>query len=466
MLELPLNVAQQLSSDAPLSSGIAKNSETPSENPFLNILAQQGSSDDGNLIAAEEDSGQLFAGEGGEILPDNEGFFIPVAANLMEDLELEVSLEDQIAKLTIETNLDDDEPNLELTEQELSILAKQILSNPEQSSLKEANKAEDIDLAALAQELDQDGTSGSDYNDNMSHQEGEAENLFQSEKMRNSNDIIRTAQVNFKEIKNTTQGDQTKIKTAVINDNVEVTQVEVNDSSEELVADIEADVRPKNFSTFKDELEVASNEEISGEEEAANVISASKAKATGDLLAASQTANSLTSNAVSQVDSQSLQHKIVNDEVTNYEVSAKVGEEAWEPELASKLVMMKTNGVNSAKLQLNPPELGPLDVSLDMASDKLNIVFSSNQAITRDAIDAAIPKLQQMFSKNEVDVVNVSVTSQNTPDKGDHQGNQNSGKMRKLGSIGKINQMHNANQQVVVNVPRSVSHAGVVDYYA
>lgn len=83
----------------------------------------------------------------------------------------------------------------------------------------------------------------------------------------------------------------------------------------------------------------------------------------------------------------------------------------WSSQLGDRMVWMSQNNINAARLQLNPPELGPIHVRVDMREANQAVVqFSSDFLMVRDALESAAPRLKEMFDANGIQLLNVDVS--------------------------------------------------------
>lgn len=84
----------------------------------------------------------------------------------------------------------------------------------------------------------------------------------------------------------------------------------------------------------------------------------------------------------------------------------------WGEVAARRLVWMATNGVRAAQLQLNPRDLGPVDVQINLNKDQASIHFSSSHAMVREILEANLPRLREMFEGEGVNLLDVNVSDQ------------------------------------------------------
>lgn len=99
-----------------------------------------------------------------------------------------------------------------------------------------------------------------------------------------------------------------------------------------------------------------------------------------------------------------------------------VGTPAWDQALGQKVVWMVAGAQQSAALTLNPPDLGPLQVVLNVSNGQADASFYADQAEVRQALEAALPKLRDMMSQAGVELGQTSVSA-GMPERHDRPGN-------------------------------------------
>ncbi|MCG5525326.1 flagellar hook-length control protein FliK [Ectothiorhodospira haloalkaliphila] len=88
----------------------------------------------------------------------------------------------------------------------------------------------------------------------------------------------------------------------------------------------------------------------------------------------------------------------------------------WNEAVSNRVLWMVNQNVQGAELRLNPPHLGPLEIRVSMEGDRANVQFLAAHAVTRDALDAAMPRLREMFAENGVQLGNVDVSHREAGD--------------------------------------------------
>lgn len=95
-------------------------------------------------------------------------------------------------------------------------------------------------------------------------------------------------------------------------------------------------------------------------------------------------------------------------------VTVVFGHERWQQLAAERTVTLLQQGIKSAELMLDPPELGPLQVRIQMQNDQAVIHFTSANAAVRDALDQTFPRLREMLQEQGVELLQADVSDQSS----------------------------------------------------
>lgn len=79
-------------------------------------------------------------------------------------------------------------------------------------------------------------------------------------------------------------------------------------------------------------------------------------------------------------------------------VTTPLHSQAWPQQFGEKLVWMAKNDQQTAQINLNPPQLGPVQITLNLSGDQATAVFASPHAEVRQAIESSLPQLRDMLS--------------------------------------------------------------------
>ncbi len=104
-------------------------------------------------------------------------------------------------------------------------------------------------------------------------------------------------------------------------------------------------------------------------------------------------------------------------------LTQQVGTQGWDQALGQKIVWMVAGAQQSATLTLNPPDLGPLQIILNVNNDQADATFISAQPEVRHALEAALPKLREMMSEAGIQLSDATVSSNNANQHGASQQN-------------------------------------------
>ena len=90
--------------------------------------------------------------------------------------------------------------------------------------------------------------------------------------------------------------------------------------------------------------------------------------------------------------------RALSAEARHTAVNAHLHSAAWPQQFGDKIVWLAKNEQQSAQLTINPPQLGPIQISLNLSGDQASIAFASPHAEVRQAIESAMPQLKEMLS--------------------------------------------------------------------
>ncbi len=93
-------------------------------------------------------------------------------------------------------------------------------------------------------------------------------------------------------------------------------------------------------------------------------------------------------------------------------VNTPVRDQNWATDLGQKVVWLANADKQSAQLTLNPPEMGPIEISLDVDKGTASVSFTSANAEVRDALETALPKLREMFASAGIELGQTNVGAQ------------------------------------------------------
>jgi flagellar hook-length control protein FliK len=208
-------------------------------------------------------------------------------------------------------------------------------------------------------------------------------------------------------------------------------------------------------------LAAANNAAMTEESNAQAALQSAGAKAQEFTAAMSESLNGATNTMqpVQQAGLHALQQQVAN---TVEKLTPRVGTPAWDQALGQKVVWMVAGEQQSASLTLNPPDLGPLQVVLNVSNSQANATFIAAQPEVRQALEAALPKLREMLGEAGIQLGQASVNS-GTPNQQGGFEQQGSQTARGHGQHGNRDATINDAQVRVSRVQPASSGLGLVD---
>lgn len=83
---------------------------------------------------------------------------------------------------------------------------------------------------------------------------------------------------------------------------------------------------------------------------------------------------------------------------TTLTIQAPVGSSAFADEVSSRVTSLAQSGITQAQLQLNPTDLGPVQVHITMQAGQASVWFGATHSDTRAALEQSLPQLREMFA--------------------------------------------------------------------
>ncbi|MHB1188868.1 flagellar hook-length control protein FliK [Thiobacillus sp.] len=99
------------------------------------------------------------------------------------------------------------------------------------------------------------------------------------------------------------------------------------------------------------------------------------------------------------------------NEIAAPRLAPAVGTTAWGQALGDKIVWMATAAQQTATLTLNPPNMGPLQIVLNVSNEQATASFFSAQPEVRQALEAAFPRLKEMMNEAGIQLGQATVSA-------------------------------------------------------
>jgi flagellar hook-length control protein FliK len=94
----------------------------------------------------------------------------------------------------------------------------------------------------------------------------------------------------------------------------------------------------------------------------------------------------------------------------SFRMNAEVDSAEFPQGLGERVSFMIDNNLNGAKLQVNPPQLGPIELQIAVQGDHAQVSMSTHSAVTREALESSLPKLREMLGAQGFGQVSVDIS--------------------------------------------------------
>jgi len=76
-----------------------------------------------------------------------------------------------------------------------------------------------------------------------------------------------------------------------------------------------------------------------------------------------------------------------------------------------------SNGWSNAKLSVNPPQLGPIELEIAVQGQRAQVLMSTHSAVAREALESSVPKLKDMLNSQGFAQVSVDISQRSFQDR-------------------------------------------------
>ncbi|MGE4407971.1 flagellar hook-length control protein FliK [Pseudomonas sp.] len=138
----------------------------------------------------------------------------------------------------------------------------------------------------------------------------------------------------------------------------------------------------------------------------------------------------------------------------------------WSEAVVDRVMWLSSQNLKSAEIQLDPAELGRMEVRIEMNKDQTQVTFLSPHAGVRDALEGQMVRLREMFSQQGMNLVDVNVSDQSLA-RGWQGGGE--GQSSRNGFSGEAAEAGDEELRLgvaEVSGNRTAGDRGLVDYYA
>jgi flagellar hook-length control protein FliK len=107
--------------------------------------------------------------------------------------------------------------------------------------------------------------------------------------------------------------------------------------------------------------------------------------------------------------------------VPTVSVHADVDSPDFPQGVADKVSLAVDNGWSTAKLSVNPPQLGPIELQIAVQGGHAQIAMSTHSAVTREALESSAPTLRDMLNSQGFTQVSVDISQRSFQERSEPQ---------------------------------------------
>lgn len=109
------------------------------------------------------------------------------------------------------------------------------------------------------------------------------------------------------------------------------------------------------------------------------------------------------------------QFKTLNESFKPYSTTlmTPVDAKEWADEVSQKIVWFTGRNIQAAEMHLNPADLGPIEVKINVQNDVASVSFNVQNASVRELLESNVVRLREMMESNGVNLGDVNVDSGN-----------------------------------------------------
>lgn len=84
----------------------------------------------------------------------------------------------------------------------------------------------------------------------------------------------------------------------------------------------------------------------------------------------------------------------------------------WSEAVVDRVMWLSSQNLKSAEIQLDPADLGRLEVRVNVAQEQTQVTFASPNAGVREALEGQLHRLRELFSQQGMNLLDVNVSDQ------------------------------------------------------
>lgn len=138
-----------------------------------------------------------------------------------------------------------------------------------------------------------------------------------------------------------------------------------------------------------------------------------------------------------------------------------MSQNGWSEAVVERVMWLSSQNLKSAEIQLDPAELGRLEVRISLNQEQTLVSFASPHAGVRDALEGQLQRLREMFNQQGMNLADVNVSDQSLARGEQNTREHNGGRGMAAGG----DEHADLEEQAIASTPLNSAN-GLIDFYA
>lgn len=147
----------------------------------------------------------------------------------------------------------------------------------------------------------------------------------------------------------------------------------------------------------------------------------------------------------------------------NMVISQAMNSQEMADKVNDQVQLMLSKNLKNIDIRLDPPELGRMQIRMNMNGDSTSVHFTVANAQAREVLDQSMPRLREMFAQQGIQLADTSVSQQSSQQQGRSAGQGEAGDTQQSNPNGLGDEDNDAGQSINLNV---TTQQDGISYYA
>lgn len=105
------------------------------------------------------------------------------------------------------------------------------------------------------------------------------------------------------------------------------------------------------------------------------------------------------------------QQNLSNTQTQTTRLITPIDNTSWSNQFAERVTMLVGQQQHAARIKINPPELGPIEVKINIQNDQANVTVLAQHQVVRDSLEDSMPRLRELLQQQGIALGDFNVAS-------------------------------------------------------